>query len=265
MDKEELDIGYDTGSIKFTVAGVEKESKDHKVIYNITKGMMGCVASDEYRLVQHKELYEYVESYLNNLNIPYTVNLRQQRNKAYMDFKFQNAKIVLKEKGEEFIGGLRLINSYDKSTGVFVIPFMTRMVCSNGMVVSILSKNRNSIWHNSKQIDKLGEVISLKMTELINMDQKLQEYVSECIADSVEWGIVDKLLKHFVKIDKHIEEIKKRITTNNPTRWDIYNAMTHYATHGLQLKPATEMWIQNKAMELMEKPIAKMIEVYNEK
>jgi hypothetical protein len=82
--------------------------------------------------------------------------------------------------------------------------------------------------------------------------------------DSIEYSLVYKILSIVIGLgkEKHIKGIlsklerKKRIT-----RWELYNAITNYATHGEQIKPNLEMWLQEKSNKVLKNPLKILAEV----
>jgi len=102
--------------------------------------------------------------------------------------------------------------------------------------------------------------------------------------DSIEWNTACKILEKLFGQVKHREEILKRLgialievkdkktkkktvsyTWNNEqekkakfTRWEIYNAVTNYLTHGEQITPHIENLFHKKAEKLLTTPLNKM-------
>lgn len=237
------------------------QAKEHKGIWNVTKDMLGCIASKTYNIIQHRDVMRTVLNAMRNLNLNYCVDVKVDGHRIFVDVEFPDAKIGLKEVGEEFISGLRLINSYDKTTGLLILPRIKRLVCSNGMVVNRFVSGC-AIRHNQKLAEDFEGVIEKTLKNVINSSEVLKNLVNASIADSVEWQYVELVLKNLIKREKHIKEILDRLEKKETvTRWDLYNAITDYATHGEQLKPTIENWLQNKSQVLLEKPL----EVFQEK
>ena len=81
--------------------------------------------------------------------------------------------------------------------------------------------------------------------------------------DSIEWTTLKLLLRYMFTKKKHIKELRARLPQDKerPTRWDLYNAVTHYATHGERLKPHVEAWLQNKAQKIMKTSFNELCEI----
>jgi len=134
-----------------------------------------------------------------------------------------------------------------------ILPMFERLVCSNGMVMPVKGIiSSYSIHHNRPLVEQFSSLIEKTLKGMIDSCPKLQAIVEGCIADSVEWDIAVRLIKALVGREKHIEGIKSKLVGKSVvTRWDIYNAITDYATHGEQLKPNVEHWLQTKAQKVM--------------
>jgi hypothetical protein len=231
------------------------ELKQFKAVWNLSKNTCGCIASTGYKIVQHRELVRSLIEAIENLNIRHEVSLNSQGHRLFVDVKFPEVKLLAKEVDEEFIGGLRIINSYDKTTGLIIVPRLERLACSNGMVVAKFIGGF-SVRHNAPLVEEFAGLIEKTLNDMINSCPKLQAIVNDCISDSIEWELCKRLVKALIKREKHTELILENIDPSKTiTRWDIYNAITRYATHGEQLKPNVEHWLQNKAQRLLHKPL----------
>jgi len=271
------------GDIKYDDGGVIKDVDNFKGIYNVSKGKFCAAVVPQYNLIQHKEYFVSFAEALERLNLKYSMTLTQTGNRAFADIEFKNKNIKFDKLNEEFATGIRLINSYDKSTGLYVIPRFTRLACTNGMIIT-RSEKTLSIKHHAKIAREIESFIELKINEIINSSSELQEWVSLSMKDSIEWLTACKIVeKLFVQI-KHREEIlknlgisiisiedkktkKKNISyvwdnedekKDKLTRWDIYNAITKYITHGEQITPHIQNLFHKKAEKLLSIPLVKM-------
>lgn len=100
-------------------------------------------------------------------------------------------------------------------------------------------------------------------TMTLNRAEERQIWVNNCMEDSVEWDLCQKLMEVVFKTDKHreaiIEILRKDTVGGIPNRWDIYNAVTSYATHNEQLKPNVEMLLQKQAQQILVTPSSSFI------
>lgn len=230
----------------------EEPDKSYKAIYNVNMGQVASIVSEGYSLIQHKDIANSFIDACGRLNMNTKVNIRQHRHRMIMDIEFPDSKMYV-AKGEEFIVGFRLVNSYDKSTGVMIIPRLVRLVCLNGMVVPFgLNTVNFSYRHNQTMVENFSGFIEKALTETINSNDKLKAMVNGCIADSAEWSIVEALMPKLFVAKKHMDAIRENLAgLDKVTRWDLYNAITKYATHSEHLKPNVEMWLQRQADKIM--------------
>jgi len=269
--------------IKIDDGGVIKDVDNFRGIYNISQGKFCTSVVPHYNLVQHKQYFDGFADALNRLNIPFTMQMKQVGNKAFADIEFIGRNIKYDKLGEEFTTGIRLINSCDKTTGLHVVPKYTRLACSNGMIITRTEKSL-SIRHHSKIVTEIERFIELKVNSIINDNNDLKMWVSSSMEDSIEWDTACKIMAELFKQIKHREEVLKRlgisvITVKDKktkkknisyvwdsedakkdklTRWELYNAITSYLTHGEHMTPFIENLFHKQAETLLVTPLIKM-------
>jgi len=252
METKDLDVAVEQRVYTENAAGQKIYQPGYKGIYNLSKAELARVVTKGYQAVQHAEVVEGTETALNNLGIRnYQKRVVQQGHKVTADFTFPDVVIKLERVGEEFATGIRVINSYDTSTGIVIVTRLSRLVCSNGMV---LKHNGEGLIlkHNSSLIPQLQSQIEITIKNMVNSHANLQAMVENCIADSIEWTMVDKIMMNLIGRKNHIEAITALLPAGRPpTRWELYNAITEHATHGKQLRPSIEAWLQNKAEKVL--------------
>jgi hypothetical protein len=237
--------------------------KEHFAVFNLEQQKVASIVSKQYQVVQHTHVVNEVVEALTNLNIQCDANVRNAGNKIFVDISFNNSKLYVKE-GEEFFSGIRIVNSYDKSTGIMVLPHLVRLACSNGMVVNVGWVKEFNVAHSSKIANDFAKIIPQMIQSITEKSEQFKALVNGCIEDSIEWEIMDRIMngllnnrkRHFEAIQ---ERLKESVGTNPPTRWDLYNAVTNYATHGQQLKPTVESWLQSKAQKVLVTPLAQLV------
>ena len=267
--------------IKIDDGGVIKDIKRFQGVYNISQGELSAPVSEHYNLIQHKEYFDTFAQALDRLNIDYKMTIKSQGDKAFADVEFKNKNLKFDKLNEEFITGLRLMNSYNRTTGLGVAPRFTRLACSNGMIVT-RSETVLTLRHNSALAKEIQKFVETRLNSIINKYDELNKWVSEGMADSIEWEAAARILEKLFSQVKHREEILKRLgisliqvtdkktkkkkvsyvlddaTKNKPTRWDIYNACTHYITHSEHITPHIEDYFHRKAEKFLTTPLNQM-------
>jgi len=239
-----------------------KEIKGWKAIYNMDKKKVATLTSDRYNLVQHSKVVQSVVDAVMNLNINADARVRDGGNRVFVDLTFKDHKIPIKV-GEEFMAGIRIINSYDKTTGIIVAPRYLRMVCSNGMVVNRIISGY-AVKHSKKMTKDFESTVARLLKKMIEQEETLRNLVEDCIADSIEWELMERILVSLANSKKHIDKIRE-LLPENPTRWSLYNAFTEYATHDAQLRPNVEQMLQGKAQKILVTPLVELVPAVKEK
>ena len=267
--------------------GVEKDVPNFKGVYNPTMGKMVAAVVPHYNIVTHKDYFDSFAEAMDRLNIEYKMSITEFNNRGFADIEFKGRNLKFDKLNEEFTTGIRLVNSYDKSLGLVCAPRFTRLACTNGMILT-RSEKTVSIKHSSKMLTEIEAFVERKLSEIINKDVELQSWISVSIKDTTEWNIVCRILEKMFNQPKHREEILKRLGISmivvkkkgskatsfsyvledaqkkkQLNRWDVYNAITNYLTHGEHMTPHIENLFQRKAEKLLLTPFEKlpMIEV----
>jgi hypothetical protein len=264
--------------LHFDFSGNMKEAKGYFAVYNMNRDKYCCSVSKEYVAIQHADFFNGVVDSLTRLNIPFKAHAYQHKNKGFMDIEFIGDNIKLTQKGEEFQKGIRLINSYNKTTGVIIQARFIRLVCLNGMTISKFSDVINSK-HNSIVLTNMDKFIQEGLNSVFSQSAKLQNWVSECIADSIDWKTALKVISALFKERKHkigiLSELgisttiegkkgKQKETyaiadeLSKKTRWEIYNAITSYCSHTPKLRVSQEVLFQRIGEKVLTTPISEL-------
>jgi hypothetical protein len=233
----------------------------HMLVYNVDKKEMACIARKSYTVIQHRTAIEAVVDAITSLNLKAEAELKTSKHSIQVDIDFPDSHFELQEVGEKFTSGVRIVSDYSQQAGLIISPRVTRLACVNGMIVTEIIKPRRIKFTEQLNIEIEG-IIDKIIKDIISSDDKLANVVTMCIQDSVEWKTMNLLLKFMFKKKKHIREIMARLPNDKEriTRWDFYNAITNYATHGKRLKPEVDAWLHNKANEIMKNDFNKLCE-----
>jgi hypothetical protein len=289
IEVQDATKGLDKASLcplKIDNRGVLKDVDNFVGVYNYSRGTYCGNVSKFYKLVQHKEYFDSFAEAFNRLGVKYNMIIKQQGNRAFADIEFIGRNLKFDKLNEEFITGMRLINSYDRSTGLHCAPRFTRLACTNGMILTRAEK-AIAIRHNSPLITEIESFVEKRIAEIINKDEELKLWVSNSIADTKEWMYCCKLMERLFPQFKHREEILKRLgiscievedkktkkkiisyvwddktkMKDKFTRWELYNAITAYITHGEHISPHIENLFQSQAEKLLITPMDKFLKI----
>ena len=243
--------------------GEDYLSKRHMGVWNVDRSELACVAPKSYMVIQHRHAAECLIEALSSLNIKAEAQLKQSRHGIQIDFDFPESKIELTEVGESFTTGIRVVSDYSQVAGLVIAARVTRLACSNGMIVNDIVKPKRIKYTEELKVTVEG-LIDKIIKDIITSDDKLANMVSICMKDSVEWQALRLLTKAMFKEKCHVKEILARVKSDEDgrvSRWDFYNAVTNYVSHsGSRLKPQVDTWLQNKAQRILSTPIAQLTE-----
>src|SRR3989338_5509920 len=234
--------------------------RDVMGVWNLDKNVLACLAPKNYTVIQHREAAEALIEAITSLNIKANAELQTSKHGIFLDIDFPDVKVELTEVGESFTSGLHLVNDYSLQ-GLIIAPRLTRLVCSNGMIISEIVRSKRIRWSEQLKVELEG-VIDNMLKEIISSDQRLVNMVSICMRDSVEWQTAKLLAKELFKRKKYAKEIMARCTElheGRVNRWQFYNSITSFLGVA-SLKPAVEAWFQNKAQKVMVTPFAQLTE-----
>jgi len=238
-------------------------SKRHMGVWNVDKNELACIAPKSYMVIQHKYAVECLIEALSSLNIKSDGQLKQSRHGIQIDFDFPESKLELTEVGESFTTGIRVFSDYSQVAGLVIAARVTRLACSNGMIVNDIVKPKRIKYTEELKVTVEG-LIDKIIRDIITSDEKLASMVSICMADGVEWQALRLLTKGLFKKKYHVEGILSRLKSDENgrvTRWSFYNAVTNYVSRsGGRIKPQVDAWLQNKAQRILKTPIAQLTE-----
>jgi len=259
-------IGFDRAEMRdvhIVKDGEDYLSKRHMGIWNIDKDELACLAPKSYMVIQHRYATEKLIEAITSLNIKAEALLKKSKHGIQIDFDFPESKFELTEVGESFTTGIRVVSDYSQVAGLVIAARVTRLACSNGMIVNDIVKPKRVKYTEELKITVEG-LIDKIIKDIITNDDKLANLVSVCMRDSVEWQALRLLTKAMFKKPKHVTEILSRVKLDENgrvTRWNLYNAVTNYVSRwGSRLKPQVDTWLQNKAQKILKTSIAQLTE-----
>ena len=240
-------------------------SKRHMGVWNVDKNELACIAPKSYMVIQHRYATECLIEALSSLNIRANAQLKRSKHGVQVDFDFPESKMELTQVGESFTTGIRVVSDYSQVAGLVIAARVTRLACSNGMVVNDIVKPKRIKYTEELKVTVEG-LIDQIVRDIIAGDDKLANMVSLCMRDSIEWQAVRLLTMALFKERCHIKEILTRIKPDQEgrvTRWGLYNAVTNYvSTSGRRLSPQIDAWLQNKAQKILATPMAQLTEEF---
>lgn len=260
-----LAIGFDRAEMRDVHIVKDDQdylSKRHMGVWNMDKNELACLAPKSYVAIQHRYATECLIDAITSLNIKADAELKKSKHGIHIDFDFPESKFELTQVGENFTSGIRVVSDYSQVAGLVIAPRITRLACSNGMIVTEVVKSQRIKFTEQLKMTAEG-LIDKMIKDIITNDEKLANMVSICMRDSVEWTACKLLAKELFKKKKYVREILSRIKfdeNERVTRWSFYNAVTEYCTKSERIKPHIDTWLQNKAQKILTTPFAQLTE-----
>ncbi len=241
-----------------------EQAEDWVGVYNMQTGKLATVAGKHYQVIQHNDVLAAVSETLGRLNMQVTGRLDNHGDKMKCDLVFtdENGKTITDDATGIKIG-IRVLNSYDKTSSFRLEMFAFRMVCQNGMSfgesmgVREITKHWGSKEKTYAEICKTTEEF---ITAVINSSERLQNVVNNMMGESMEYQTAELIVKKLVSGKKHREELLKRIE-GCKSRWELYNAVTNYATHGQFVSPMVEAYMERVGQKIMTTPTAQLLKL----
>jgi len=265
-----------------------KQVKDHQFVWNISKGRISNSVTKNFQLIQHRDIFSTVHDALSNLNLQVKGRLDDFEDMVRADLVFQNQDLVNDgEKGIQL--GIRVINSNNKRSSFRLEMYAFRLICQNGMSIgSMIPGVRDiQIHYGLEKIEfaKVQVMVEKFVKKVINHSNSLQKLVNLSMKDSVEWNIVETIMKKAIHSQKFMKEIAKRLEVDvvevidkkNPkkvnlqfipkknqkiSRWDLYNAITNLISHDEQLKPTAQNSLEESSRKILKNNFGKLQELY---
>ncbi|MFA5132975.1 MAG: DUF932 domain-containing protein [Candidatus Paceibacterota bacterium] len=239
-----------------------KKLDSHKAIQNEDTKEICCVTNTNYTLVQHREMINQVVNTLSALNLECYGSVVNMGSKVYVNVLFPKMKVNDDAKGIHL--GVRFTNSFDLTTGVNFSMYGMRIACDNQMLLKnlLFAERRKHVG----EID-LNEMTRTFLEGAVTQVKEFEILVNDCIKDSVEWKLLMQFLEQNVLGKKHHNEIVARINDTlkaegrrKPTRWDLYNAFTHYLSHDTLLKDGIIDYMEKKAAMVLAEPLENFVD-----
>lgn len=237
-----------------------QDASEYVAIWNDDAEKLACIASKKYAIIQHRDVVEsFVKSIQSvGLNVKGELVFQEHGNVMRISAFFQDHRIQDDAQGIDL--GIRITNSYDSTLGLRGDVWGMRLVCSNGMKIPGFETAYKRI-HIGRASASEGMVEFLKI--VVEKKPQIMALVEENIKAQLDLDkaviIVKKLVpqkKHQKKLLEDLEEFREKPFT----KWELYNVLTSYSTHG-KLAPAAEDMIQRVAQSVLTRKEESLLKV----
>ena len=203
--------------------------------------------TDSYSLIQHQDVMFQVLNTIQAAGIDGNARLKAFGGKVYMDMVFSNMKIN-DPSGTDISIGYTARNTYDGTGGINLFPFSIRGICSNGMIF----KMTPDLGLNTISIKHMGEIeqkVRFGMKSLIEQTMRIEgifiEMIDKASRNIIEFSGNELELTMSEYTGSRLSARKIIESSNLPltgeiSQWQIYNALTQYASWNIQSGPEYE-------------------------
>lgn len=260
----------------------------HKLVFNQTKGTPANVVSKYYQIIQHNEVMRAVTESLGEKGLDVSGIINNYGNFFQADLRFTNQGTPIKDDAQGLQIGMRVVNSYNKSTSFRLELFAYRLICNNGMALgSAMNNVKECVFHmgQEKTFEILKETVDTFIENVIESSSVLQNMINISREDNIKWDLVPEILNKYIKVKKHrskifeklgiavieVEDTKTKkkseqyILDNQENllvnRWDLYNHVTDYASHTENLGFTVEKSLQDTAQKVLTKQFEELATV----
>lgn len=199
---------------------------------------------ENYKTIENRELFPHVERHLLDVLDPmYTQNVNTIEHMSYggrdcyREYQFPDLKCDVGGRGDV---AFRLIvgNSYGAKS-VTLLSGAIDFFCTNGMIIG--SHEKQARRHTSGlEVTGLDNWINNSVSQFVAHGKRIERYNDTMIDLTKEDGLFEYLRDKGLLSERHARAAQARMHTERnqrsgrdvqPSLWDLYSAMTHWASH----------------------------------
>ena len=203
----------------------------HKFIVRQDTGKVLSCMTDDYKVVTNEKIINFTEPIVKKRGGKFKeAEMFGDGARAVMKWHFPKEQVKVSKK-DILHPEIIIRNSYDGTVGVNVSAGAFRLICSNGMVIGIVTdsyKNKHSI-HNVS----LGDLEGIIENTIENTKYLFDDELPVLINNKIQEKHIIKFLKMF---PIHANQtVTQRLIADKPkTFWDLFNVGTNVLTHHMK-------------------------------
>jgi len=235
------------------------EITNFRAVVNERTNQVVCVPSQNYKVILHSQIANTISEYFGSLNVPIFGKIDDYGDQFSLTVIFKDSHISIDPKGKINLG-IRFTNSYDLSRAFKGEFFGFRQYCMNGLA---FGKTTHLVFkHKHTGNFEVDKVLIEFIHKCIKENTSLNNYISNCLKDSIEWELAEKIINRFFPTNEKVQRIilenaKDESSDKQLTRWELYNGITYWATHFAGTLTAHDS-AQIKAEKLLTTPSEKL-------
>jgi len=257
-----------------------------KAIVNGNTNKVEMTTRNHYNIIQNSEAVRAIGEALKEKGLEIQGRFDDFGGRIKMDCFFTSDNVPIVEDDAKGVKlGFSMENSYNGSSSFKLSMFGFRMICQNGMTVGSVMNNISEVKRHigNTQFETLKEMAMNFFTSVINSSSALKRVIDQSINDIASWEEISKILlekftqkKHrdkiaeklgitFIEIEdektkkKSIVPIKEKEAKDSYTRWEVYNAITNYATHDEGISRIVSGYMQENAERILKNSFKELL------
>ena len=253
------DIMFPVKEMPATFKRDDGQTKQHTgykfIVREDTNDVLSCVTNN-YKLVTNKT----VDKASANVIKKEGGKLKEVRTfgngaRSVVTWEFPDHKVNISE-SDGLTPEIVWQNSYDGTVGLNILAGAFRLICTNGAIIGVLAdkyKNKHSIYNVA--LEDIEGVIE----ETIRKTKRLMKDEFPILYDTqVKEKHIVELLKLFPITAS--DYITQHLLANRPRNlWDLFNAGTNVATHGMDRKMESTHKLESKIYKLVKSMATKEV------
>jgi hypothetical protein len=247
-------------------------------IKNLKTSEIVDFCSDQYTVLQHAEAVQMVLGGLRANGVEARGFLKNYNDNISVEMLLDNVVMPVQGNGDVAHNlrvrddadgihlGIRFVNSYNKSAGFRGHGFGWRLACSNGMFLrTVLPETKFSVKHTGDVVGRVAGQIRSAIYRLIKERGAVVAIVEKAQHETVPFKNEKEVVMTLAGYAGSEKQAANILSVNaglplQPTRWELYNAMTSYATHTAGLSFPMYEKIQRGAEQVLTAPVEIVIE-----
>jgi len=232
------------------VAIIEKNSDSNPI----------AILSKKYKLIQHREAFIPFINMCRAMGINVKGTITKSEGKVFLRAIFMDKRARVVVDGEELYTGVLLGNSVDGTMGLFMESFAFRSVCSNGMLLGKTLVARVYKIH-AGNAEILKEQYQKFSEQIIENSPRLSDIIKRAISENIQESVINQALYGAGFGKNHVKKLLEKCQQLDiKNKWDLYNVITNWLTHELEVKWGAEKWHQSNATRLLTEPLSILVE-----
>ena len=205
-------------------------------IINLSTGQRSAVVSNVYHEYQHADVISEVAASLNKAQIEGHGFVYDAGDRIMAAIFFDNIEALKDPRSEKGIKiGAMFKNSYNKQNSVTGSGYFMRLECLNQMYFgNLIHELKFSERHTGSIVEALPISISDFTDNLLMRSKLVASSIKIANEVVVEFNNREQRLQTMIAMVDHAkvgELIEGQLKTLEPTKWDVYNAITAVTTH----------------------------------